>query len=108
MIHRSRCNFRGRKQIGSLRLRFGGMSARAPCSRASPLIQSASYPRSASNMVFGSNAPRRTEHSRLSCAKPAKTRQSEFPRLPLTGHAADMPKSTQMTLKRHCGRLRLA
>src|SRR5205807_9789359 len=34
----------------------GGMFAHAPCWRASSLIQSASYPRSASNIVCGSNA----------------------------------------------------
>jgi hypothetical protein len=42
----------------------------APCWRARSLIQFASYPRSASNIVFGSTALRRTEHSRLSCASP--------------------------------------
>ena len=64
---RYRC---GLKQIGSLRFRFGGMFAHAPCWRASSLIQSASYPRSASNIVCGSKALRRTEHSLLSCASP--------------------------------------
>jgi hypothetical protein len=49
---------------------FGEIFAHAPCWRASSLIQSASYPRSASNIVFGSSAPRRTEHCRLSCASP--------------------------------------
>src|ERR1700751_2077355 len=44
------------------------MFAHAPCRRASSLIQSASYPRSASSIVRGSKALRRTEHSRLSCA----------------------------------------
>src|SRR5882757_2013098 len=61
----------GLKKIGSLRFRFGGMFAHAPCWRASSLIQSASYPRSASNIVCGSKALRRTEHSRLSCVSPA-------------------------------------
>src|SRR5258708_8513628 len=42
----------------------------APRWRARSLIQFASYPRSASNIVFGSTALRRTEHSRLSCASP--------------------------------------
>jgi hypothetical protein len=60
----------GLKQIGSLRFRFGGMFAHALCWWASSLIQSASYPRSASNIVFGSKALRRAEHSRLSCASP--------------------------------------
>ena len=58
----------GLKQIGSFRFRFGGMFAHAPCWRASSLIQSASYPRSASKIVCGSKALRRTEHSQLSCA----------------------------------------
>src|SRR3977135_3753689 len=58
------------KQIGSLRLRLGGILAHAPCWRADSLIQSASYPRHASNIVCGSKALRRTEHSRLSCASP--------------------------------------
>src|SRR6266404_293258 len=49
----------GLKQMGSLRFRFGGMLAHAPCWRASSLIQSASYPRSAGNVVCGGNAPRR-------------------------------------------------
>jgi DNA-binding SARP family transcriptional activator len=60
----------GLKQIGSLRFRFGGMFAHAPYWRANSLIQSASYPRSAINIVCGSRALRRTEHSRLSCASP--------------------------------------
>jgi hypothetical protein len=58
------------KQIGSLRFRFGGMVAHAPCWQTSSLIRSASYPRSASNIVWGSKALRRTKHSRLSCASP--------------------------------------
>ena len=53
----------GLKQIGSLRFRFGGMFAHAPCWRANSLIQFASYPRSASNIVCGSMALRRTEHA---------------------------------------------
>jgi hypothetical protein len=54
----------------SFRFLFGGMFVQAPCCRASSLIQFASYPRSASNIVRGSNALSRTEHSRLSCASP--------------------------------------
>src|SRR5882757_2047001 len=46
----------GLKKIGSLRFRFGGMFAHAPFCRANSLIQSASYPRSASNIVCGSKA----------------------------------------------------
>ena len=49
----------GLKQIGVLRLRLGGISAHAPCWRAGSLIQSALYPRHASNIVCGSKAPRR-------------------------------------------------
>src|SRR6201984_2066929 len=60
----------GLKQIGSLRFRFCGMFAHAPCWRANSLIQSASYPRSASSTVWGGKALRRTEHSRLLCASP--------------------------------------
>jgi hypothetical protein len=71
----------GLKQIGSLRFRFGGMFAHAPCWRANSLIQSASYPRSASNIVCGSRALRRTEHSRLSCA--AALRQAMETWLPI-------------------------
>jgi hypothetical protein len=56
----------GLKQIRSLRLRLGRIFAHAPCWRAGSLIQSASYPRHASNIVCGSKALRRTEHSRLS------------------------------------------
>jgi hypothetical protein len=63
----------GLKEIGSLRFRFGGMFAHAPFWLASSLIQSASYPRSASNIVCGSNSPRRTEHGRLSCVSPGVT-----------------------------------
>src|SRR5712672_3609005 len=47
----------GLKQIGVLRLRLGGISAHAPCWRAGSLIQSALYPRHASNIVCGSEAP---------------------------------------------------
>src|SRR6266700_3437626 len=57
----------GLKQIGSLRLRFGGILAHAPCWRASSLIQSASYPRSASSIgainsepAFPESPPNRT------------------------------------------------
>jgi hypothetical protein len=50
--------------------RVKDMFAHAPCWRANSLIQSASYSRSASNIVCGSRALRRTEHSRLSCASP--------------------------------------
>jgi hypothetical protein len=46
----------GLKQIGPLRFRFGGMFAHTPRWRASSLIQSASYPRSASNIACGSSA----------------------------------------------------
>ena len=42
-------------------------------SLASALIESASYPRSASNMVRGCNPVRSVEHSRLSCASPGVT-----------------------------------
>ena len=45
-----------RSQIGSLRLRFGGMLGHATCWRTNSLIQSASYPRSASSIVCGSKA----------------------------------------------------
>jgi hypothetical protein len=48
----------GLKQIGSLRLCFGGMFAHAPFWRASYPIRSASYPRSASSIVCGSTATR--------------------------------------------------
>jgi len=47
-----------------------GISALIVRWRASSLIQFAWYPRSASNIIFGSNALRRIEHSRLSCASP--------------------------------------
>jgi hypothetical protein len=40
----------GLKRIGSLRLHLGGTLAQAPCSLTKALIQSASYPRSASSI----------------------------------------------------------
>ena len=46
----------GRKQTGSTRFRFGRMFRRAPFLTREFLIQSASYPRSASN-VFGAAIP---------------------------------------------------
>jgi hypothetical protein len=46
------------------------MFAHAPCSLVSALIQSASYPRSASSVDPGSNPAKRTEQRRLSCASP--------------------------------------
>lgn len=45
IMFRARYSY-GLKQIGSLRFRFDGMFAHAPCWRASSLIQPASYPRS--------------------------------------------------------------
>jgi hypothetical protein len=49
----------GLKQIGVFAIALGGISAHAPCWRAGSLIQSALYPRHASNIVCGSKAPRR-------------------------------------------------
>src|SRR3981081_1940943 len=60
----------GLKQIGALRFRFGGMLAHAPCSPAKALIQSASYPRSASNIAPDCKSDNSSVTSRLSWASP--------------------------------------
>jgi hypothetical protein len=57
---------KGLKQIGSLRLLFDEMSAHAPFLMASSLIQSASYPRSASSIDPGFRRERSLLASRLS------------------------------------------
>src|SRR5262245_26385146 len=67
---RARCRY-GLKRIGSLRLHLGGMLAQAPFLAASALIQSASYPRSASSIVLDFRRERSLPASRLSCASPA-------------------------------------
>src|SRR5271154_6267403 len=60
----------GLKQIGSLRFRFGGMLAHAPCSPAKARIQSASYPRSASSIAPDFKSDNSSVTSRLSWASP--------------------------------------
>src|SRR5262249_50558993 len=73
----------GLKQIGSLRFRFGGMLAHAPCSPANALIQSASYPRSASNIAPDFRSDSSSVKSRLSWASPVvSARRLGFPLVP--------------------------
>lgn len=58
------------KARGSLRFRFGDMLARAPCSPGNAPIQSASYPRSASNIAPDFKSDSRLVTSWLSWASP--------------------------------------
>ena len=60
------------------------MFPQAPWQMASDLIQSTSYPRSASNMVRGRNPIRSTQPSRLSCTSPAQFRAQRGSHDPLS------------------------
>src|SRR5437588_11583478 len=56
--------------MASVRFLFGGIFAQAPCWRTRSLIQSASYPRSASSIDPDLRRDKSLAASRLSCASP--------------------------------------
>src|SRR5262244_2592795 len=61
--------------------------------------QSASYPRSTSNIVCGSKALRRAEHSRLSCASPGvRARLAGRPLMPIPLWQPGWPPRTRSLL----------